>query len=115
MRVTSALFVSALIRREYARGGAAVIQRRGAEEAGAILIVIDRLDGSADLYGPAPQSAFDHGRPDDRLFQRLRHAALSAEIDATVARELRFDSDIWIVVVEDRTGTPLFATVPDPD
>jgi len=82
----------------------AAVARHGADEAGAILVVIDRLDQTADLYGPAPQSAFTDSRPADRLFQLLMSQAERSDIDSRLADELRFDPDIWIVEVEDRGG-----------
>jgi hypothetical protein len=112
MRVTSELWVSALIRRAYAAGMSALVQRRGAEEAGTIFIAIDRLDGSIDLYGPAPQTAFASAAPELRLFQQIMSRAVQAEIDKAIARELRFDPDIWLVVVEDRAGRVLFDLAP---
>lgn len=112
MRVTSALWVSALIRRANASGMMALIQRRGADDAGAIFITIDRLDGTADLYGPAPQTAFASAAPELRLFQLLKPRAQQAEIDETIAREMRFDPDVWVVVVEDRAGRVLFDLAP---
>ncbi len=104
MRVTSSLFVSALVRRSFAEGATAVIMRRGAEEAGAIFVLIDRLDGTVDLYGPAPQTAFGDETPTDRLFQLLREKVPGAEADQRLARERNFDPDLWIVAIEDRAG-----------
>ena len=40
-----------------------------------------RLDGTAELFGPAPQSAFDEAQPTDRAFTRL---AKEPEPDAKV-------------------------------
>ena len=54
MRLTSGIFVSALLRRCNAASCFAVLRQRGAEAAGAIFIKADRLDGSCNLYGPAP-------------------------------------------------------------
>lgn len=105
MRLTSELFVSATIRRCFVEGAPAVVQRRGAAEAGAIFVIIDRLDGTADLYGPAPQSAFaEMERPTDRLFQRIMERATNSEITARLAREDRFDPDYWVVAIEERAG-----------
>ena len=64
MRVTSGLWVAAYVRRCHSEGAFAVVVRRGAEEAGAITVTVDRLDGTSDLYLPAPQSVFDVGQPD---------------------------------------------------
>jgi hypothetical protein len=110
MRVTSALWVSAYVRRCYVEGLAAVVVRRGAEEAGAIMVIIDRLDGASDLYGPAPQSAFAEGA-DDRLFQRLLERADSATIAARLEREKKFDPDVWIVALEAADGRSLLDTI----
>ena len=68
MRLKTALWVSAYLRRCQVEGAAAVVRRRGAEEAGAVFIRICRLDGTSDLFGPAPQSEFDAVRDADRAF-----------------------------------------------
>src|SRR5213080_4605741 len=54
MRLKSAIWVAAYLRRRHIDGTFAVVRRRGAEEAGAVFVKIDRLDGTAELYGPAP-------------------------------------------------------------
>lgn len=82
-----------------------MLRRRGAADAGAIFIKVDRLDGQASLFGPAPQSLYDDDAS-DRRFARLHEADT---IDATAAeermkKEIRFDPDLWFVEVEDRAG-----------
>lgn len=103
MRVTSALFVSAYIRRCNLEGATAALVQRGAEEAGAIFVSVDRLDGTVDLYAPAPQTAFDD-RPAERLFQRVQERVAPAEVEERLRRERRFDPDLWVVAIEDRAG-----------
>lgn len=105
MRLKSALWVAAYLRRCNVEGVFAAVRRRGAEEAGAIFIVVNRLDGTADLYAPAPQTAFE-ARPDDRAFVPALKSrpAPETEIEAFLAREMRFDSDVWIVEIEERSG-----------
>lgn len=116
MRLTSELFVSAQIRRSFVEGAAAVVVRRGAAEAGAIFVVVDRLDDTADLYGPAPQTAFtETDRPIDRLFQRLIAGGSMAAIDARLERETRFDPDLWVVTIEDREGRCFLDVIKDED
>ena len=56
MRLKSGIWVAAYLRRCNIEGAAAVVRRRGANEAGAIFIKINKLDGAAVLYGPAPQT-----------------------------------------------------------
>lgn len=105
MRLKSALWVAAYLRRCQVEGCSAVVRRRGAEEAGAIFVRICRLDGTSDLFGPAPQSALEPGGA-DRIFSAClaSQPAPDTEIDAYLAREMKFDPDLWVVEVEDRAG-----------
>jgi len=106
MRLKSGIWVLAYVRRCYVEGVFAAIRRRGADEAGAIFIKVNRLDDTADLYGPAPQSAFDAEFPVGRAFSPAMKAmpAPEAEAEAYLARQLRFDPDLWIIETEDRAG-----------
>lgn len=106
MRLKSAIWVSAYLRRCQVEGAFAAVRRRGAEEAGAVFVKVNRLDGTAELYGPAPQTAFDDAHPSDRAFARCLKgdAPREAEVEAYLVREIRFDPDVWIVEVEDRGG-----------
>jgi hypothetical protein len=106
MRLKSGIWVSAYVRRCYVEGVFAVIRRRGADEAGAIFIKVSRLDDTADVYGPAPQSAFDAEYPVDRSFSPAMKTmpAPEAEAEAYLARQIRFDPDLWIIETEDRAG-----------
>ena len=106
MRLKSAIWVAAYIRRCNGEGAFAVVRRRGAEEAGAIFVKLNRLDGTAELFGPAPQAVFDDAHPSDRAFSRCLGEAPAPEvkIEERLTREIRFDPDAWIVEVEDRAG-----------
>jgi hypothetical protein len=108
MRVTSDFWVSAYVRRRNDAGFFTAVTRRGAAEAGAVFVKIDRLDGTCDFYGPAPQSsAMDDWTPSagGRLFERLAAVAPEAEISERLAREGRFDPDYWLVESESRDGS----------
>lgn len=102
MRLKSELWVKAYIRRCAVEGAAAVVVRRGDADAGVILIKIARLDGTADLFGPAPAGL--EGTDVDRQFVGWASVAPEADIDTRLARETRLDSDAWIVEVEQRQG-----------
>jgi hypothetical protein len=107
MRLKSGIWVAAYLRRCDIEGVFAAVRRRGADEAGAIFIKINRLDGTGTLYGPAPQAVFEQARPADRFFTVIlgREAPVpEADIEARLVREIRFDPDVWIVEVEDRAG-----------
>ncbi|MFZ5689742.1 MAG: DUF1491 family protein [Pseudomonadota bacterium] len=106
MRLKSAIWVSAYIRRCMIEGAYAVVRRRGAEDAGAIFVKVDRLDGTADLYGPAPQSALDETNPADRVFIACLRAQPrpNDDVEKYISRQIDFDPDLWVVEVEDRQG-----------
>jgi hypothetical protein len=107
MRLKSGIWVAAYVRRCNVEGLFAAVRRRGAEEAGAIFIKINRLDGTGTLFGPASQSAFDDAQPTDRIFTAViggETPVLDADIEARLVKEIRFDPDVWIVEVEDRAG-----------
>lgn len=97
-----------MVRRYNSAGAMVTVARRGAEEAGAIFVIVDRLDGTADLYGPAPQTSFDEARPSDRKFQRIAESAAPGIIAERLEREARFDPDLWVIDVEDRHGRIFF-------
>jgi hypothetical protein len=106
MRLKSAIWVAAYVRLCHLEGAFAVVRRRGAEEAGAIFVKISRLDGTSNLFAPAPQASFDEAHPADRRFASCLKAGFAAdpEVEARIAREIEFDPDLWLVEVEDRQG-----------
>ncbi len=111
MRVTSSLWVGAYVRRCFAEGATVAVARHGAEEAGAIFVIVDRLTGSADLYAPAPQSTFSESKPSDRRFQLVAVEESLAAVNERIEREIRFDPDLWVITVEDRDGRAFLETV----
>ena len=100
MRLATDFFVSALIRKAFGSGGFAAIVDRGATEAGAVFILARQRSGEVRLYGPAPQTSYDAGQPDERHFSLLAEGADDQAVEARLAREKRFDPDIWIVELE---------------
>jgi hypothetical protein len=106
MRLKAALWVAAYLRRCQVEGVFAVVRRRGAEEAGAIFVRICRLDGTSDLYGPAPQGAENPDRGADRTFSAslAQQPAPDTAVETYLAREIKFDPDVWILEVEEPGG-----------
>ncbi len=105
MLLRADIWVSAYLRRCATCDVSAVLRRRGAAEAGAIFIKIDRLDGTAALFGPAPQSETAE-RGVDRLWARMHKDEWTdpLSIEERLQREIKFDSDLWILEVDDRKG-----------
>ena len=98
LRLKSAIYVQALIRRCETNGASAYLVRRGAEEAGAVFIKLSRLDGTYTVLSPAR-------RGEERVWTRpLGEAATEKRCAEYFAKQVRFDPDIWIVEIEDRAG-----------
>jgi hypothetical protein len=105
MRLKSALWVAAYLRRCQVEGTAAVVRRRGAEEAGAVFVKVALLDGNAMLYAPAPQTVYDDSRPIERIFAATSPQPVpEVSVEERLAKEVRFDPDAWIVETEDKAG-----------
>jgi hypothetical protein len=100
MRLTSEFWVSQLMRRVFNDGGYAAVIKKGAAEAGAIFIKVQFRDGSASLYSPSPQTDYDTGKPHERGFSLVMERVKAEEIEAKLAREMRYDSDLWAVDIE---------------
>ncbi|MET0547215.1 MAG: DUF1491 family protein [Caulobacterales bacterium] len=79
----------------------AVIARKGDVNAGAILVKVARLDGTANLYVPAL------GPDGDRIWLDLARQGVGpaeADVDAYIRRRADNDPDLWVVEIEDRQG-----------
>ena len=115
MRVTSEIWVSALTRRVFGAGGFATVAKRGASEAGAVFLILRGRAGEMTLLGPAAQSAYDGRKPTDRLFTTLLTTDEPDAVEDRLARERKFDPDLWIVELEIEgieAEPPLFFTTP---
>ena len=78
--------------------------RKGAEEAGAVHVIVNHLDGTCHLFGPAPGAS--HDETGERLWiEEVAPPGSPADAMAILERRIRSDPDIWIVEVEDRSGT----------
>lgn len=110
MRLKSALWVQAFLRRGEIEGRYGAVLRRGAEEAGSVFVVINHLDGTHHLLGPPPGASIN--AEGDRLWvAELAPPADAMAVNDFIVRRVRFDPDIWVVEVEDRIGTANLALV----
>jgi hypothetical protein len=98
--------VSAFLRAETAANGYPAIMRKGAAEAGAIFIVHDHPDGTVSVYAPAPQSQFGSDTPQDRKFDRVLDHVERERSQEWLDKQVKFDTDCWIVGTERREGEP---------
>ncbi|WP_137132074.1 DUF1491 family protein [Rhizobium sp. FY34] len=109
MRIRSDILVSAMIRRVFSAGGFAAVEHKGADQAGAIFIRQRHRDGLEDLYGPAPQMMLEEDG--ERRFERRLQRAEASAVNETIARERRFDSDLWLIELEVEAIGDLFVVV----
>lgn len=102
-RLPTGLVVSASIRRAAQEGVAIMVRHRGEETSGAVLLKINRLDGTARILA----ETFDGER---RGWSPLGSPDWSpdAEVEARLERELALDPDLWLLEIEDRQGRHWF-------
>ena len=96
-RVTSELFVAALLRRVSGEGGFGAVVARGFAEAGAVHVEW-RWKGKEGLLSPAPPT-FD-ADDGERRFVPAPNAATEGEIAERMRSERRFDEEAWHVAIE---------------
>jgi hypothetical protein len=105
MRLKSAIWVAAYLRRCQTAGVFGAVRRRGAEEAGAVFVKVATLDGNAMLYVPAPQTVYDDSRPIERIFTPMAPQPMpETSVEERLVKEIKFDPDAWVVETEDRAG-----------
>src|SRR6202795_4553592 len=105
MRLKSSIWVAAYLRRCQTEGVFGAVRRRGAEEAGAVLVKVGLLDGHAMLYVPAPQTVYDDSRPIERIFMPAsKEPVPEPSVEERRGKETGSDPDAWIVETEDRAG-----------
>jgi hypothetical protein len=111
-RLRSDFWVAAYLRRCAVEGVPAVLRRRGAAEAGAIFVKLDHLNGTASLFGPAPQSLVDENAG-ERLFAPVLNEAMPLDVEERMKREIRFDPDLWLVEIDSAQGRHFLELAPD--
>ncbi len=100
-RLRAGIWVAAYLARLQALAIPAFVVRRGDETAGAVLVKASTLDGRAKAF----QRSFDP-MTGARTWMVLAEGE-EPEVDAAVARQRRYDPDLWVIEVEDRQGRHL--------
>lgn len=97
-RLATHVWVSAYLHRLQAEGIPAYVIARGDGTAGAVLVKLARLDGTAQLWQRETDLATG-----GRLWQVLAEGP-ERDMDAMVIRQRGFDPDLWVIEVEDARG-----------
>ena len=100
-RLASGIWVSAYLARLQARGIFAHIAHRGERTAGAVAIKLATMDGQASVH---VRTLDGEG---NRVWTALVEHGPEAEADAAIARQRRYDRDLWVIEVEDPRGRHL--------
>jgi hypothetical protein len=99
-RLTADFWVRAYLARLRLADIPAYVTARGDSAAGAVIVKVATLDGAATAF----QRSFDASGA--RAWMPLA-AGPEAEVDAALARQRRYDPDLWLIEVEDRAGRSL--------
>lgn len=106
MRIKSHIWIAAYRRRLETSFIPVMVTRKGNAEAGAIFIKINLLDGRARILRPA-MTGLGGGSMDRFWSYALGSGGEAVEetaADAYLARQAEFDSDMWVIELEDREG-----------
>ncbi|TNJ41164.1 DUF1491 family protein [Phaeobacter sp. B1627] len=100
-RLTARFWVDAYLARLRFQDIPAFVTAHGDDTAGAVLVKLNTLDGQARAF----QRSFDL-LSGARTWTELT-AGEERAVDASIARQRQFDSDLWVIEVEDRQGRHL--------
>ena len=98
-RLKAGIFVRALIRRVQVEGASAFVVRSGAEEAGAVILKVAKLNGAVLVLNQVRDA-----KGALVWAQALGGWSDEARAAAWCDKQVKFDPDLWIVEIEDREG-----------
>ena len=101
--LTSEMWVSAHVRKCNLMHMPAFVVNRGDRERGGILVKVNRFGAGCGLY--QPQTDMDGLR---FWMPLLDEDADEKKADETIRKRLAFDSDLWVIEIEDQQGTHEF-------
>lgn len=100
-RLATDFWVRAYLHRLEQAGIPAFVTAKGDATAGAVLVKVALLDGQAKAYQRSFDLAADH-----RIWVVLSEGD-EAVVGAVIARQRRFDTDLWVIELEDKQGRNL--------
>lgn len=102
-RLPTRLWVMAHIRAADAQGVTMMVLRKGDPDRGTVVLKLNRLDRSFSVLVQVREEdrlSWSRGTGPDPVDE--------ATADAYIARQTRYDPDVWVIEVEDRQGRPWF-------
>ncbi|WP_374311557.1 DUF1491 family protein [Dongia sp.] len=103
-RLSTELYVQAHIRQCFSRGLTAVVAHKGDAWGGAILVKLNLLGPGCKLLNQTRDA------DGEIAWLPVQGGALLSEADANayIAKSVQRDPDLWVVEIEDRSGTNPF-------
>jgi hypothetical protein len=101
LRLTSGFWVSAYLTRLQLAGIPAYVTAKGDATAGAVIVKVALMDGTARAFERRSDLATD-----TRVWMPLAEGA-EREVDAMLIRQRSRDPDLWLIELEDRQGRTL--------
>jgi hypothetical protein len=103
-RLKTRFQVQAAVRRGTVENIPVIVARRGDDDAGVILLKLNRRDLGFEILAQTRSGA------GDLVWQRVTgvRPVAEADADAYIARATRRDPDLWVVEIEDRDARPIF-------
>ncbi len=101
MRLTARMWVDAYLTRLRLSDIPAFVVAHGDDTGGAVLVKLATLDGKAQAF----QRSFDL-MTGERNWMVLSEGD-EPEVDAAITRQRGYDSDLWVIEVEDKAGRHL--------
>jgi hypothetical protein len=104
-RLKTRFQIQAALRLATTRNIPVVVARRGDEDAGVILLKLNRRDLGFEVLVQSRNGA------GDLVWQRVTGAVpvTESDVDAYIERAVKRDPDLWVIEIEDRDARPLFA------
>lgn len=93
----TSIWAPALIRRAEIEGAFASVLHKGDMDAGAALVKVRLLDGTATLYRPLREM-------DGTRIWLPKGPENERDIDDMITARLKNDPDLWVIEIEDRKG-----------
>lgn len=99
MQIKTELWVQAELRRITSLGLFAALMHKGDLERGGVLLKHSTLDGKASLFETAMSFEGQEG------LRRIADSQPERDVDALIAKKRGWDTDLWVLEVEDVKNT----------
>lgn len=103
MLLSTDIWVSALLKRVEMAGSFATIARKGDARAGSVIVKVLNLR-TRDAYVLREAQTGQGVTGEETLWMRPVETLNEPDVDAYIARQTKYDPDLWVVEIEDSEG-----------